>query len=86
MNPRFYVDGYRSLMAEMDGEKDEMIAPRFMSSENMNKAADYLRDIATQLNELYQVDVDAAAELLQEAEDKVYRAQTAEKFLEEVSF
>ena len=87
MAVRFYVSGYRNLEAEMDGERETMIAPRFMQNENKDKAADYLREVAAELTNLYNAgEVDAAYAVLAEAENKISQAQTAEKFMEQVTF
>ena len=87
MSVKFYVDGFRNLVAEMDGEREMMIAPHFLQNENNSKAAEYLRKIAAQLTKLYSAgQVDKAGALLEEAESKVRDAQTAEKFMEEVTF
>jgi len=88
MAVRFYVDQFRNLMADMDGEREGMIITKgFMQNENIDKAADYLRGIAVQLTKLYNDGkIDKAAALMEEAESKVSAAKTAEKFLEEVSF
>jgi hypothetical protein len=73
-------------MVEMDGGRESLIAPSFMQNDNRDKAAEYLSDVAASLNELYSSNPDAAGKLLEEAENKIRSAQTAEKFLEEVSF
>ena len=87
MSVRFYVDGFRNLVAEMDGERETMIAPHFLQNESKSKAAEYLRKVAAQLTKLYNAgQVDEAGALLEEAESKVRDAQTAEKFMEEVTF
>ena len=87
MSVRFYVDQFRNLEAEMDGEREVMITTRFNQNENVEKAADYLRPIADKLTELYNAgEVDAAAELLEEAERKIADAQSDEKFCQPVSF
>lgn len=87
MTVRFYVDGFRNMVAEMDGEREEMIVPHFMQSENKTKAADYLRGVASEMTELYNAgQIEEAEALMAEAEAKVISAQTAEKFMEEVSF
>jgi dsDNA-specific endonuclease/ATPase MutS2 len=86
MNPRFYVSQFRNLEVEMDGEREILIAPNFMQNENKDKAAEYLRKVANELNRLYAEDPDAAGALMEEAETKIRKAQTAEKFMEEVSF
>jgi len=88
MKVRFYVRG-RDLWAEQGKSNEVMIAAGrgFMQSENANKAAEYLRGVASKLTELYNASkVDEATVLLEEAENKVYDAQTAEKFCEVVSF
>jgi hypothetical protein len=86
MNPRFFVDSYGSLKVEMDGEQDILVTTKFNQSENKAKAAEYLHDVAARLTEVYTSDPDAAEALLNEAEDKVCKAQLAEKFLEPVVF
>ena len=87
MAVRFYVSGYRNLEAEMDGERETMISPRFMQNENKDKAADYLREVAAELTNLYNAgEVDAAYAVLAEAENKISQAQTAEKFMKQVTF
>ena len=87
MSVKFFVDGFRNLVAEMDGERETMIAPRFLQNESKTKAAKYLREVAAQLTKLYNAgQVDKAGALLEEAEGKIRDAQTAEKFMEEVTF
>jgi hypothetical protein len=87
MTVRFYVDGFRNMMAEMDGEHEVMIVTKFNSNENKTKAANYLKTVAPEITRLYNAgDIDAAEALLNEAEAKVRSAQVAEKFLEEVTF
>lgn len=87
MPVRFYVNQFRELEAEMDGERDIMITTRFMQNENVDKAAAYLEPIAEKLTKLYNDgQVDEAEALLEEAEAKVRKAQTAEKFMEMVTF
>lgn len=87
MTVRFYVNQFRELEAEMDGEREIMITTRFMQNENVDKAAAYLEPIAERMTALYnEGKVDEAEALMEEAEAKVRKAQTAEKFMEEVSF
>lgn len=87
MSVRFYVDQFRNLGAEMNGEREVMIVTKFMLNENVEKAADYLRLVADKLTELYNAgEVDAAAELLAKAERKIADAQSDEKFCQPVSF
>lgn len=86
MNPRFYVNSFRNLMVEVDRESETIIAASFMQNENKAKAADYLKAIATELNEAYPRDQNKAHAILEEAKQKVRDAQLAEKCLEEVTF
>lgn len=87
MKVRFYVNSFRQLAVEEGGERDILIAARFMQSENQDRCADYLRGVAAKLTDLYGTgQVDQAGDLLAEAEAKVRNAQTAESFLEEVRF
>ena len=73
-------------MVEMEGEQDTLIVTKFMQNENTDKAADYLKKIATKLNEVYKQDADKAGQILEEAENAVRAAQLAEKFLEAITF
>lgn len=86
MTPKFFVDGYGALKVELDGEQDILVTTKFMQSENKAKAAEYLRSVAVKLTDLYASDPDAAEALVDEAENKVYQAQQAEKFLEPAKF
>jgi len=73
-------------MAEMDGEREVMIAPRLMQNENKSRAAAYLRDVAKKMTNLYNGGlVDEAEALLEQASVNVREAQLAEKFGEEVT-
>ena len=86
MAVKFYVNQFRNLMAEMDGEKEIMIAPVFMQGENGAKAANYLRGVAEVMTRLYNAgQVEEASALMAEAEAKITSAQTAEKFMREVN-
>ena len=87
MSVKFFVDGFRNLVAEMDGKRETMIAPHFLQNESKSKAAEYLRKVAAQLTKLYSAgQIDEAGALLEKAESKIRNAQTAEKFMEEVAF
>jgi dsDNA-specific endonuclease/ATPase MutS2 len=86
MNPKFYANNYGELRVEMEGQEETLITTKFMTSENKTKAADYLRTVAEKLNETYTADPEAAAEILETAENKIADAQLAEKFLEPVTF
>lgn len=87
MTVRFYVNQFRELEAEMDGEREIIITTRFMQNENVDKAAAYLEPIAEKMTKLYNGgQIDEAEALMEEAEARIREAQTAEKFMEEVTF
>ena len=87
MATRFYVNQFRELVVESDGEREVLIVARFTQNENKDKCANYLRPIAEQMTTLYNAGkVDGAFALLEEAEARVSDAQSNEKFLQEVSF
>ena len=88
MAVKFYVNGRGDMMAEVDGERDLIIAGGdFMQTESNLKATEYLRGVAEEMTNLYNAgQVDEAEALMNEAERKVNEARTAEKFLEPVEF
>lgn len=86
MNPKFYANNYGELAVEMDGQNETLITTKFMTSESKDKATDFLRTVADKLNETYTSNPEAAAEILEDAENKIADAQLAEKFLEPVAF
>ena len=87
MNVRFFLNSHRQLEAEIDRDREVMIAPHFSQNDNMDKAAEYLRGVAAKMTELYGAgEVEAAGNLLEEAETKIQKAQTAERFMDEISF
>jgi len=78
--------GTRAGLKAVDGkETDMLIVARFMQNENQDKFGDYMSEVAARLRTMEPFS-DAMAEFLQAVENTVRDAQTAEKFMEEVSF
>jgi len=78
--------GTRHGLKVVDGrESDILISVKFMSNDNQDKFGDYMAELAAQLRQMEPFSDEMTA-LLQDAEEKVQYAATAEKFLEEVTF
>ena len=86
MAPRFYLTQYQELAVEMDGQREILMAPRFLRRENQAKCSEYLRTVAQQLTETYATNPDAAAEILDEAKYQVRMAKNDESALRAARF
>lgn len=86
-NARFTVNQFRELEVQFGREREVLITPRFLQNDTRTRAADYLRQIAAELNELQAAgEEEKVAQKFQEAAATVRKAEVAERCLELVSF
>jgi len=91
MDVKFFVSHAGDLNVQEPGKRNPETLIRnsrgWLQTENRDKAAEYLRDIAQRLGELFDAsEQETAADLLREAEDKIDAAKLAEKCCQPVEF
>jgi len=84
---RFYVNQFRELAVEVEkGKREILIAPSFMDNDNYTIAADFLRTVAIELNELQALGLEVAlTKQLKSAAAAIRSAELAERCLEPIA-